>query len=273
MSTIHAGMIGVLVVLAVVKSASAADEAGLWRLWTRQQAEPGHHEAHAEAFSHFAATRPDDALAPLADTLAAWHFLQAGRIDEATARWERWATPRRTPTARGAAQLSRAWLTRLDREEVVAALDAYRAREVRFPARLSDLPSHPAVVAAGLSPPLQDRWGQSWTYQLTQMRVLTGLPGQRYRLESLRLRDMSDLQTATSVPYGAGIPLEVVRVLGAGQTASVQLADPEAPGAPIALTPGAQHNAITLEYLSDHLVVLHDTLHWKIMRTPGGGRR
>ncbi len=253
-------------------SAQTADEVALWRLWTRHQAEPTEHAVHATAFADFADTRPDDPLAPLAGTLAAWHLLQAGRVDEATTWLERYARPSRHPTARGASQLARAWLTRLDRERVVQALDAYRTREVRFPERLTDLNGHAAVQRAGIEPPLEDRWGQSWIYQLEAMRALTRLAGQRYRLESRRLRGdgMSDLNKALAVPYGDGIPLEVVRIMGAGQTASAQLADPAAPDAPIALSPGAQHESIALEYLSDNLVILHDTLHWKIMRTPRG---
>ena len=251
----------------------AADEAALWRLWSRQQARPDDHAAHAAAYGEFAAARPDDPLAPLAGTLAAWHYLKADRSAEAQEWLERYDRTARAPTARGASRLARAWLTRLDREKVVAALDVYRTREVRFPDRLDRLPAHAAVTRAGLQPPLEDRWGQSWVYQLEAMRALTGLTGQRYTLESRRLGDTSDLGKALAAPYGDRVRLDVVRVLAAGRSPSVQLVHPEDPEAPIVLTPGAQHENIRLEYVGEHLVILHDDLHWNLLRVPGAAPR
>jgi len=137
-------------------AASEADEATLWRLWSRHMANPGDHETLSTAFRHFARTRPDDPLAPVANTIAAWHLLKNRHYDEAKELLIPYAHPSAQGTARGAHELARAWLTRLDREEVIEALDFYRTREVRYPDHLATLMEHPALPEA-LRPPLTDR--------------------------------------------------------------------------------------------------------------------
>lgn len=250
-----------------IATANPPAEAILWRLWNRHMADTSDHETLTGLFQDFSRQHADDPLEPVARTLAAWHLLKLNRLDDA----REWLTPllapTRQPPARGAHELARAWMSRLDREEVVRALDWYRTREVHFPPRLASLLEHPALPAE-LRPPATDRWGQQWVYRAEAMRTMPQLAGQRYTLESRSLSGTSDFKRSLAAPYAEGIPFETARVLSTGgRISTVQLIHPDQPGAPVAVSVGARHDDVYVEYASEHLIILRDSKHWKLIRT------
>jgi len=244
-------------------------EAGLWNLWMRHMADPSRHDQHAEAFRAFVARRPPDPLSPVAQTLHAWHLLKLGREGEARALLEPLATQNPAEgIGKGARDLARAWLTCLDRELLVAALEQYRIREVRYPERLSDLETWPHMTA---KIPFLDRWGNRWDYRTESLRSMPLLQGQRYVLASRMLGDVSALKAALALKYAERNPLVPVQMRAvAGRPSMVSLL-PEgaAAGVPPAMVmTGTAHEGITVAYASPGLVILHDRLHWKIAITP-----
>ena len=244
-------------------------EGGLWTLWTQHLGSPDLHAQHAEGFHAFAARRPLEPLAPVAQTLEAWHLLKLERAAEAKALLETLAA--QTPadaTGRGARELSRAWLTCLDRESVVVALDLYRVREVRYPERLADLEAWPPLKER---PPFQDRWANRWEYRMERLRSMPSLEGQRYSLGSRMLGDVSSLKSALALKYAERILFSPVQVrLVQGRPAVISLLpDGAAAGTAAALVmAGSSHEGVMVAYASTSLVILHDRLHWKIALTP-----
>jgi hypothetical protein len=98
-----------------------------------------------------------------------------------------------------------AWLSRMDREKVKSALEKEYIHLVAYPESLEVLTTRPKP------PPLKDRWGREWNYRLTGFKLLSGLHGQRYVLESSKLKSASDLNQALARPYGADTQLKFLR--------------------------------------------------------------
>lgn len=257
--------LALLVCFGWILSAHADDETDLWRIWSRSLENPERHEAHATAYQQFAQANAGSPLAPTARTLAAWHLLQLQRHAEAREILAAQLQSPRDLAGRGAHQLALAWLSRLDREKVAAALDVYRVREVRYPETLAVLATDPGLSDMQRPPPA-DRWGQPWTYRLERMRVLSGVTGQRYRLESRTLGETSALSDALAIPLASRIPHQPVRVFAdANRIPAVQLKE-NAQAQPVVLTLGAKTGSIRLDYASPRLVILHDNLHFKLTR-------
>jgi len=250
--------------------AAAGGDAGLWQLWTRQNASPEAYAELAEAWRGFAAGRPaGDPHVPVAHTLAAWNALKIGRVEEAKALLQPYATVETAVgTARGAREIARGWLTCLDREVLVAALDAYRIGEVRYPARLADLEHWPRLPAT-LRPSFQDRWGNPWVYNLERLKSMPMLHGQRYSLTSRMLGDTSALEVALALTYAQRLVLRPVQIRAVpGRQPLVALAGDDPEAAPALIQVGAVHQGVGVAYVSPSLVILHDRLHWKLFPTP-----
>ena len=255
----------------LVQSARAqqgADNTAL-ALWHAQAAEPAAHAQHARAWLAFADGEAG-ALAPLAHTMAAWHLLRAERPAEARALWERYAdADRATGIARAAREISRSWLTCLDRETVVAALALYRRDALRYPADLETLGAWAAKLPQPQHPVPTDRWGQPWNYQLEALRTMPQLEGQRYRLTSRALGPLSLLRDALALSHGERITLRPVQIRQVpNRPPLVALMGPDG-GAPALIQVGSQHAGVGVVHLSPRIVVLHDRLHWKLSPTPG----
>jgi hypothetical protein len=88
-----------------------------------------------------AAALPPGPYRAAARSVQAWRLLRAGKPADAAAVYQAMLADASTPAA--FADLARRWLTRLDREEVKAALLKVWARDIRFPDSLEKLPPPP----------------------------------------------------------------------------------------------------------------------------------
>jgi len=255
-----------------------AEERALWQLWQQHAAPPYDHAALLEACRTYTDARPNDRLTAVSRTLAAWHLLQLGRRDDAVRIFERFAAAGADPLHNGAHTLSLAWLTRLDREKVKTALEFYYRKNVGYPRTLKDLRDFPALPAA-LAFPMEDRWGLQWGYRLTGLKMITGLLDQKYALRSQRLAADSDLDQALALPCAARLNVAPVRVRTSTpgrEVVDFRILSPEGEDAPasggresLVVSVGRTGNGIHLAYVGRALVIVNDTLHWKIMPRPG----
>ncbi len=145
-----------------------------------------------------------------ARAVQAWRLLRAGQTGEARAVYQAMLDDPATPAA--PAELARRWLTRLDREDVRAALQQDWARHIRYPDTLDALPPP--------HPPLKDRWNSPWFYKSRSLKRLNAT-AQRYELQSSRLGTDSDLAAALARPWPAELPFRPLRVSAAAGSTPV----------------------------------------------------
>jgi hypothetical protein len=246
---------------------SHAGERELWALWSQHLAatNAAAHVVVAESARRYEAALPADAFLPVVRSLAAWHWLQAGRTEDARAALEAALAPTHTagPLGEAAAGMAQRWLTRLDRDRVREALRVHYAAKVRFPERLDELRG-PAA------PPLADRWGKPWVYRLTRFEKVRGLAAQRYILESGTLGAASDLAAALREPYAGRLRLTAERVLTADGRLAVQFRTLDAPPRDVTLTEGTAAGSVRLARVGESLLVLCDEEAWLVLRRPAG---
>lgn len=239
------------------------DETGLWQVWVSQTNAATDHAAVAQACAAFRSKAPTDALAVVAQGLEAWHLLKAGKTNEAVQLLGPMVALSGDAMQKAGAEMARGWLTRLDREAVRAALKRAYQKDVEFPATLERI----KTLKKMSMPPFEDRWGQAWSYQTTELATIKGTPRQRYVLESTRLGAESDLTGALAVPYGSRITVAPVRVMGgegAGET--VEFAAPG--GKSGALTVGTGMEGVTFAFNGKSIIVLADRDHWRVVARP-----
>lgn len=182
---------------------AAPHEDAFMRVWNLHRQAGTNHAAMAAACRE-AATQTSardttpllGSFLPVVRSIEGWHLLQDGRTAEAQTAFES-ALDRGAGGADTCAQaadtLARRWLSRLDREQVVTALQAYYREQVSYPDDLA--------VFNGWSPerrpPLRDRKGDPWHYQPARFRRLKTDDGQRYLLTIRSIgRATSDLSAA-----------------------------------------------------------------------------
>ncbi|MDD5483048.1 MAG: hypothetical protein PHP98_05295 [Kiritimatiellae bacterium] len=268
-AAIRAGLLFIM----VSTSAAAADEGGLWTLWQRHSGEPENHEAALAACENFIKNHPSDSFAAVAQTIAAWHFLKTGRMEEARAALTPWLKDSADPVLAGARELARAWLTCMDIEQVRESLQQYYRREVRYPEKIADIAAHRGIPASQ-RPVMADRWGQAWTYQPADFKIMSGFRGQRCLVASRKLGDYSRLVAALKVPYADLIRIEPVRALAGpdGTPMVVQFRRLPAAGAKanevLVIQQGAFTEGFYLAHAGPGLILVCDLLHWRAWKTP-----
>ncbi|MBI2441576.1 MAG: hypothetical protein HYV35_09410 [Lentisphaerae bacterium] len=245
--------------------ATVAEEQALWALWAAATNIPAQHEAGARACQQFQQTFPTNQLLSASQGLAAWHYLRLGKTNEALALLNAAASAAGTPVAQAGIEMSRRWLTRLDREKVRSALADYYRHNLEYPVNLQPLKK----TSPNSAVPLTDRWGAPWQYELTAFKVIKGARGQRYRLESKQLRESSDLAQALAEPYAGRIQLQNLSIstMGSGvrNVAFQLLGDkPEK----VLLSEGGQAAGITLAYLGAQIIIFSDGDHWLVLPRP-----
>jgi len=241
-----------------------AGENAMIGLWKANAAAPDDHEGIIAACRAFRDRHA--AFAPVADTLAAWHELRAARTNAFVSRMESIARSRATDAiSKAAVNQARGWLTRLDREAVNAALWQVYLKEVEYPPSLEVLEQRPNP------PPLEDRWERPWIYRLRGFKVLTGLRGQRFQLESARLSPDTDLAPALKRPYGAGrklIPRRFVSRSGGRDILELDFVRASGETERLLLATGATRNRVLFAYRGKRLLVLSDGDYWHIVPPP-----
>ncbi len=243
--------------------ATAADEVAFWELWkTHLAATNGHAEAVA-ACDAFEQKHPGDPFIIVARQFKAWHLLKLDRNADASALLTPMVTPGSTGLDKGASELARAWLTRLDRETVKAALQKVYARDVAYPEALDVWPKN----AAG-TPPSVDRWGKAWKYRLTGFTRIPGLRNQKYELQALLLGDTSDLAAALALPYAEQLTLKPVGLRPMTSGPPMIVFETGETGAKATMTAGTRSEGTFLAYVGDRIILVADYTHWKVLPKP-----
>jgi len=246
-------------------SARAAEEAGLMELWKKHMAAPDDHEAVVKACHEFEAAHAGDPLLPVVRGVEIWHALRVGTKVEARQMLEADLIAPAGSVNDGARRLAQGWLTRLDREQVAAALQGYYRKEIAYPKSLEQL-TQLKLTADGM-PPLHDRFGQPWSYQLTGFGRLPGFTDQKYALRSVTLGETSDFKTAVRMPYAAHIQAVPVQVMSAGGGPEAVKFNLGAGGASV-ISLGQAAGDLHLAFVGARIVVVCDYSHWKILPRP-----
>ncbi|MEI6277936.1 MAG: hypothetical protein WCQ16_00975 [Verrucomicrobiae bacterium] len=237
----------------------AADEDALLALWKQHIGTPDNHEAAFKACRDFATTHPGDPLLPMVRGLEAWHLLRAGRRGEAMQIMAADLTAPPGPVTDGARRVAQGWMTRGDRDQAAAALQAYYRKNVAYPKTLEQLP-------ADGRPPLNDRFGKPWNYKLTGLAKVPGFDDQKYSLQSAVLGGLSDFKEALALPYAAGIaavPQQVITAPGNNQVVKFNVA-----GTSVLLGVGQSTDNLHLAFAGTKILLVCDATHWKILPRP-----
>jgi len=246
-------------------SVRAADEDALLDLWKQHMATPDDHEAVMKACHDFAAAHAGDPLLPVARGFEEWHTLRAGHLPEALQMFEADLTVPAGTVNDGARRLALGWMTRADREQVAAALQAYYRKEIAYPKTLEQLASNPKLKSEPQQP-FQDRFGKPWSYSLTGFAKLKGFADQKYSLQSAVLGDVSDLKTAVKLPYAARISAVPQQVIPApGNTLAVKF---NLAGTTAVVGAGQATGALHVAFVGTKIIVVCDYTHWKIFPRP-----
>lgn len=234
-------------------SARAANEDALLDLWKKHIAKPDDHDAAINECRAFAVANANDPLLPVVHGIEAWHHFRAGREADALRLTEPYASAPASPVNDGARRIALSWLTRLDREKVATALQSHYRKNVAYPKSLDQL-------AAG--PPLADRFGKPWVYQLTGFAKLRGFTDQKYSLHSATLGDLSTMKAALAVPYASrinAVPAEIT-------AANVRFNIPSKGASLIGV--GQAAGELHLTFVGSQFIVVCDFTHWKIFPRP-----
>jgi hypothetical protein len=246
-------------------SLHAADEDGLLELWKLHMETPDDHEAVIKACREFATAHPGDPLLPVVRGFEEWRTLRAGRQQEALQMIAADLTAPAGPVNDGARWIALGWMTRVDREQVLPALQAYYRKEAAYPKTLEQVAAHPKLKHE-TQPPWRDRFGKPWDYQLTGFAKLKGFTDQKYSLRSAVLGDVSDLKSAVALPYAARISAVPVEVIPApGNTLAVKL---NLAGKVALVGVGLAADDIHVAFVGAKIVVVCDHTHWKIFPRP-----
>jgi len=252
-----------LVACAAPAFADTPDEEALYALWGDQQKDPGNHAALAQDAAAFEQRFPSSPLVPVARGLAAWHLLESGDFDGGKQLLEKMAAAGADPVAAIGAEMARRWLTRLDREQVAAALQKVYAEDLEYPETLAAVGALPPESR----PPMTDRWGAAWLYTPAAFKKLQTGDRQTFILESTRLGNGSELKRALALPYGAGFtfkPVKVMPPIGGKAVIVFRSAD----GRTATVSEGAAGSDLGLAYLGDEVLILSSGDYWSIQPRP-----
>jgi len=223
------------------------------------------HENLIKACRAFAATHAGDPLLTVARGLEAWHTLRDGKRIEAFAIWEADLSLPPSPLNDCARRVACGWMTRADREKVVAALQAYYRKEICYPKDLAQIASHPRLKNEP-KPPETDRFGKPWNYAPAGFEKLKGFADQKYRLHSTVLGDLSSLSAAENLPYGSKIQSVPQRVMTMPDNS---LAVSFAVGKASTLSMiGPGEGDLHLAFVGSKIIVVCDHTHWKLLPRP-----
>ncbi len=237
----------------------AADEEGFQEFWKQHLATPDDHEAMFKACHEFAEAHAGDPLLPVVRGVEEWHRLRAGQKEEGLRMLVADLAVPAGPLNEGTRRIALGWMTRVDREQVVAALQGYYRKNVAYPPSLDKLP--PAA-----RPPMNDRFGKPWKYQLTGFAKVPGFTDQKYALQSVNLGDASEFKAALQLPYAAriqAVPLQVIVAPGNTQAVKFNLA-----GSAAVVGVGQSAGDLYLAFVGTRILIVCDYTHWKVLPRP-----
>ncbi len=248
-----------MVLLLLMPLVALGGERELWSLWQKHQAAPEDHAVVVKACRAYAAANPNDPFLPVVHGIEAWRLLRAEQLQDGVRRLSPYLKDQDDALGRGAQRLSRAWITRLQRERVVKALQHYYREEVRYPPDLQTLIAYPDLPGAAKLP-LQDAWQKPWRYRLVGFDGVPGFRDQKYELESSSIQSPFDLDDALSLTYAKQIVAQATRV---SRTAPVVKL--ETPKETTISEVGKTVGGLYIAYAGKDIVILCDTLHWKVL--------
>jgi hypothetical protein len=243
------------------------NEKGLWYVWDLHARQADDHKAVLAACIAFSRQNLEDPLVPVSNTLAAWHLLSLGKQDDAARLLARYAGLKGNAVDENAAEMARAWLSRMDRDQVREALQFYYRKEIKYPRTLKQLLEYPALPP-GLKIPVRDRFDQPWKYKLVGFTRIPGLLDQKYALRSTKLGIDSDLEESMAWPYAARIRMVPVKMQPNGVQMNRGPVGIEGPQNTFLLGLGQKVEGVTLVYAGRNLLILSDRDHWKVLRYP-----
>ena len=239
--------------------ARAADEEALEELWKQHLATPDDHEAIFKACREFVEGHADDPLLPVVRGLDTWHRLRANQKDQALKQINADLTAPAGQVNEGARRIALGWMTRADRDQLAAVLQAYYRKQVAYPKGLDQLP-------ADAKPLLNDRFGKPWTYKLTGFAKVSGFADQKYALQSAALGDTSEFKVAVQLPYASRITATPAQIVaGPANLPAVKFNFGARPGI-VAL--GQSAGDLYLAFVGTRILVVCDYTHWKIFPKP-----
>ena len=267
-STLLTGILNVYLLVAILpgiawSEISKSDEKAVWDVWKIHQTQSNRHDTVVAAGRKISSTNE---LIGVSQGLAAWHLLQMGNTNAATAILETMAsTGGKTPLATAVGEMARRWLTRLDLEKVKRGLQIVYRRDIKYPPSLNTLKKLPRELLL----PLQDRWNVAWQYKATGYNKIPGLDGQSYQLSCKKLGADSDLAEALACSYGVRITLRPIAIATTSRgNQTVKFKNTDGKAETTLLSEGAQYNGITFAYGGLKLIMLTDGDHWLVLPQP-----
>ncbi len=117
--------------------------------------------------------------------------------------------------------------------------------------------------------PWKDAWAKPWHYELVGFEKVAGFDDQKYKLESVSIPPPSDLATALALPYGQALQIQAKPMDGSGTGSPViQIKFLEGPkkGKLAMGQAGSDVDGLSIAHASRGLVIVCDTLHWKLIK-------
>lgn len=255
-------------VVALAPLVSFGGERELWFLWNKHLKDVEDHAGILQTCQAYATKFPEDPLLPVVRSLEAWHLLSEGKSGDALKRFATQLAGGPSGLERGVQRVARSWVTRLQQEQLVDALQYYYKKEVGYPERLEKLVSYPGLPGAGRLP-MKDAWNVSWRYRLVGFKGVPGFRDQKYELGSNSLPDSWDTAEALTIPYASRIHAQPVRSKDRGvpgvQVIKLNFTSGEKKGQTILGQVGEEVEGLTVAYAGKDLVILCDALHWNIL--------
>ena len=215
---------------------------------------------HCAEFTRVHAVSP---FRSISESLTAWHFLALERNKEAETVLKRMCW-HKAEDVLGAAAITQArtWLTRIDHAAVKKALSGFYIEALEYPQTLNPL------LSIEDPPPTMDRWDLPWMYRIVDFTMLKGFSGQRYELESERLKPRTDLTKALTYSYGGRLQLRPIRYMSRVADKSileVEMKESTGRTRVMALAIGSTSDNITFAFEGQHCIVLSDGDYWHIL--------
>ncbi len=243
---------------AAVSAGAQGDVRALATLWKQHVRAPTEHAPLVQGAQQMALEHAESPLLGIARGLGAWHALAAGQTNAAVLLLTPLLAERADPVSVEARTFAQRWLTRLDREKVRDGLKLYYRNHVEFPANLNAL----TELAVTNRPPLADRFGRAWKYELAALKRLTTIRAQRYNLASFALGEDSDLGALLRRPYGGSLILwKPSRFIGGTEGGAVNVEFVRG-NERMVLAEGTRQAGLALAYARPELVAITDGDFW-----------